>query len=145
MLPETETSNVLPTSKYIPPNKSSDWNTTLKKMMSGVKTKKKPTNLDRDLSYGSGAASGGKAKKEKSKTQVSSQPIPQSAPAPPPSPPLLYTLHGPRPLATPPSFPLPAHPFPHPVPPLNPYQVPQHTYTQPTYPYYPYYYLGPRP
>ncbi|KAJ7774458.1 hypothetical protein DFH07DRAFT_952160 [Mycena maculata] len=109
-------------------------------------TKKKPTNPDRNLSYGSGAASGGKAKKEKSKPQVSSlQPIPRSAPAPPPPPPLLYTLHGPRPLATPPSFPPPAHPFPHPIPPLNPYQVPQHTYTQPTYPYYPYYYLCPRP
>ncbi|KAJ7781845.1 hypothetical protein DFH07DRAFT_389597 [Mycena maculata] len=135
MLVETETSNVLPSSKYIPPNKTFDWMTTHAKMMPGVKTKKKPVNPDRDLSYGAGNASGSKAKREKSKAHASSssQPVPFSTPAPPP--PFLPSLPGPPLL---PSFP---PTFPHPVPPSNSYQGPQHMYSQPTYiPYYPYYY-----
>ncbi|KAJ7618345.1 hypothetical protein DFH06DRAFT_1342620 [Mycena polygramma] len=143
-LRDTDNGAVLPSSQYLPPNKSSSWSQTQQAMLPGIKMKKKPAG---DPSYGAGASSGAKAKDKKSgakkdksvKTTTSPQPQPSQGPST--APPLLApkpTMHYPQP-----TFPTPSYPQP-----FAYGSYPYHPNTQsagPPWAYPPVYYYPPPP
>ncbi|KAJ7491812.1 hypothetical protein B0H11DRAFT_2191245 [Mycena galericulata] len=133
MLLETDSSNVLPVSQYLPPNKTYEWSTTREAMLPGVKMKKKAAGADRDLAYGAGASSGSKSKKAKvEKSRASSSKVPETPLLPPNNPSSSTSSY----CALPP--PPPLLPAQHPYPYFPPYS---YTHTMPpAYPYPTYYY-----